>query len=189
MTSTPDEFEFTEDDEIPASSADPLISSLSQFLLCVANAVPDICSFAIIPGTEYAPFTVDEDHEGCGDRKTGEVCDQMWVRVVGSRVELATNERREQFDGDSDRALIAGLWYDIEVGVKRCYQMEDNGANPSETAVTTDAIQMLTDMREILDAALCCEVWDALNVGMWSPAPVLGGEYGGMWSFSVRLDE
>jgi hypothetical protein len=86
---------------------------------------------------------------------------------------------------DGDCALTLRL--DLEVGVLRCIEIEEDGEAPTASDVLAAAVQAMTDMNAILCAAMACEVWDAINVGQWTPSGPLGGQYGGTWTFTVEI--
>jgi hypothetical protein len=63
----------------------------------------------------------------------------------------------------------------------------EDGEAPTASDVLVAATQAMADMQAIMCAALGCEVWDAIEVGEWSPSGPLGGQYGGIWTFTVEL--
>jgi hypothetical protein len=89
----------------------------------------------------------------------------------------------DSFGGDCGGTLRIGL----EVGVLRCLEIPEDGEAPTASDVLVAATQAMADMQAIMCAALGCEVWDAIEVGEWSPSGPLGGQYGGIWTFTVEL--
>jgi hypothetical protein len=162
--------------EPTGAGAELLNTALVAFTGCVGAAVEDICSYGLTIGETYVPFDPDPDDD-CDESDVE--CSQVWVRVMN----VAPAPAPEGWDGDC--ALTLRL--DLEVGVLRCLEIEDGGEAPTATDVLAAAVQAMTDMNAILCAAMGCEVWDAINVGQWTPSGPLGGQYGGTWTFTVEI--
>lgn len=164
--------------------AQRLNDSLLKFTTCIANAVPDICSWGITIGETYVPFDPDEDEE-CTDAD----CSQIWVRVISV---TPTNVP----DGFGGNSCAVDLRIDIEVGILRCITIPDGGEAPTATDVHLASVQSMEDMLAIQCAALTCQdttdpenprdIWSAIELGQWTPAGPLGGQYGGIWTFTVE---
>lgn len=167
---------MSDDFEIPTAD-EKLQNALIQFTGCVGAAV-DICSYGLTIGESYVPFDPDEDDE-CDDDEV--MCSQLWVRVVDVQ---PMQGLIEGWEGDS---CGLGLSMNLEVGILRCIEIPDRGEAPTATDVMAASFQALADMRAILCAAMGCEAWDRLGVGQWNPAGPLGGQYGGIWTFTVDL--
>lgn len=159
------------------SPADALNDALAEFTSCICLALPDICSCSLTIGQSYVPFRPDEDDE-CEDEE--EACSQAWVRLVSSQ---PAESSVSGWGGDCSLVMTLTL----EVGVLRCFPVEEDGEAPTGTDVMAAAFQSNDDMQTILCAALGCEVWDSLSVGQWSPIGPLGGQYGGTWTFTVEV--
>lgn len=157
--------------------AEKLKDALIQFTACVGSSVEDICSYGLTIGETYVPFNPDEDDE-CEDDDEVQ-CSQLWVRVTGSNPTAASVQ---SFAGQ-DCALLMGLG--LEVGIYRCIEIAGDGEAPTATEVLVAAGQAVEDMKRILCAALSCDVWDSIEVGAWEPSGPLGGQYGGIWTFTV----
>jgi hypothetical protein len=153
-----------------------LQDSLIAFTGCVGEAVADICSYGLTIGEAYVPFDPDPEDD-CDEDEA--LCSQMWVRVTGVQPVAVT----DSFGGDCGGTLRV----DLEVGVLRCLEIEEGGEAPKASDVLVAATQAMADMQAIHCAAMSCEVWDAIESGAWSPSGPLGGQYGGMWTFSVEL--
>lgn len=159
------------------SKAEKLNDALVEFTACVGSSVEDICSYGLTIGESYVPFNPDPDDE-CEDDEVQ--CSQLWVRVTGSNP--AGSNSAESFAGQ-DCALVMEIG--LEVGIYRCIEIADDGEAPTATDVLIAGVQAMEDMKRIMCAALSCEVWDSIDVGSWSPTGPLGGQYGGIWTFTV----
>lgn len=156
--------------------AEKLNDALIEFTACVGGSVDDICSYGLTIGESYVPFDPDPDDE-CEDDEIQ--CSQLWVRVVNSN---PASSGVESFAGQ-DCALVMEI--NLEVGIYRCVEIPEGGEAPTATDVLVSAAQAMEDMKRILCAALACEVWDSISVGTWLPTGPLGGQYGGIWTFTV----
>jgi hypothetical protein len=153
-----------------------LADALVEFTACVGNSVEDICSYGFTIGESYVPFDPDPDDE-CEDEEIA--CSQLWVRVTNIDPVAV-----ESFDGaDCSVQLRIGL----EVGIYRCVEIPEGGEAPTATDVLTAGMQAMADMRAIQCAALSCEAFDSLNIGRWLPTGPLGGQYGGIWTFTAEV--
>lgn len=156
--------------------SEALQDALIAFTGCVGEALVDICSYGLTIGETYVPFDPDPED----DCDVGEVeCSQVWVRVTGV-TPVATVA---SFGGDCGGTLSVGL----EVGVLRCVEIAEDGEAPKASDVLVAAVQAMADMQALYCAAMNCEVWDAIESGAWSPSGPLGGQYGGIWTFTVEL--
>lgn len=158
-------------------AADRINAALIAFTGCIGEAVSDICSYGLTIGEEYVPFDPDPEDD-CDDDIA--MCSQVWVRVTN----IAPSMTSTGFGG-GDCAVQMSLG--LEVGVLRCFDIEEDGAAPTASDVLVAAAQTMEDMQDIFCAAMECEVWDGISVGSWSPAGPLGGQYGGVWTFTVDL--
>lgn len=156
---------------------EPLNDALLLFTAAVGNSV-DICSYGLTMGDSYVPFDPDPDEE-CEAEEVA--CSQAWVRVMS--IGPKPDPRSQGWDGDCALVLTASL----EVGVLRCVAIPEDGEAPTASDVVEAATQALTDMNALLNAALACEVWDAIDVGSWNPVGPMGGQYGGTWTFTVEF--
>lgn len=167
---------------VPEFIESPINDALVEFTGCIGAAFDDICSYGLTIGDSYVPFDADEDNDTCEEEEEdGAVCSQVWVRVMSVTPSAAS---MESWTGDTSAISVS---LNIEVGVLRCMEVMEEGEAPTESQVLVAALQAMDDMRAILCAALGCEVWDALNVGNWSPFGPMGGQYGGTWSFIAEI--
>lgn len=157
------------------SPADALNEALLQFTACVGESLTDVCSYGITIGDSYVPFDPDPED----DCEEGEAaCSQAWVRVMGITPTATTG-----FDGGDCSATLS---LDLEVGVLRCIETPEDGEAPAASDVLIASMQAMEDMKAIYCAAMSCEVWDSITAGEWSPTGPLGGQYGGIWVFTVQ---
>lgn len=164
----------------PPESVNPaerLNEALIAFTGCIGESLDDICSYGLTIGETYVPFDPDPGDD-CDEEEA--ICSQAWVRVVG--VDSIFNE--EGFGG-SGCGTTSQLT--LEVGVIRCIDVAEGGEAPSATEVLAAAMRSMADMKIIECAAMDCEVWDSIVAQGWSPMGPLGGQYGGMWTFTVQV--
>lgn len=164
--------------EVSGNAADDLNTALVAFTGCIGEALEELCSYGLTYGDAYVPFLPDEDDTTCDEDEV--LCSQAWVRVTDVS---PSPGGIEAWGGDCAVELTVGL----EVGILRCVDIPEGGEAPTMTGVLTAAMQANTDMQAILCAAMGCEVWGSLDVGQWQPTGPLGGQYGGIWTFSVTL--
>lgn len=164
---------------VPESPTNEVLNeAIVAFTGCIAEALDDVCSVSLTMGDSYVPFMPDEDSD-CED-EDDVMCSQGWVRVMN--IGSSANSP-ESWEGNCEIVLSLNL----EVGVMRCVPIPEDGEAPTETDVLMASLQALDDMRAILCAAMNCEVWDAIDPGVWSPYGPMGGQHGGTWTFSVEL--
>jgi hypothetical protein len=154
-----------------------LFDAIVAFTACVGNAVEDICSYGYTIGESYVPFDPDPEDD-CEEDEVQ--CSQLWVRTTNITPSIAN----ESFDG-GDCAVVLSMG--LEVGIYRCIEIPDGGEAPVAADVLMAGLQALADMRAIHCAAMGCEVWDSISTGTWSPTGPLGGQYGGIWTFTVEI--
>lgn len=110
---------------------------------------------------------------------------QLWVRLVSiAPAPTATPDRRPGADACAVPFFVATL----EVGILRCAAVvNDVGDPPSALQVTTDGVQSVSDMAQLL-AVLRCMERPVRTLGAWTPQGPEGGCHGGFWQFTVGLD-
>lgn len=155
-----------------------LADAIIEFTGCVGNAVEDICSYGFTIGESYVPFDPDPEDD-CDDDDEVQ-CSQLWVRVTG----INPAPTPESFSGDDCTVVLR---IGLEVGIYRCVEIPEGGEAPTASDVLTAGVQALADMRAIHCAAMGCEVWESISTGVWQPTGPLGGQYGGIWTFTVEL--
>lgn len=161
------------DEETP-TGADLLNAALVGFTGCIGEALIDICSYGLTIGETYVPFNPDDDD----DEDCDVLCSQVWVRVMSANPTGSTS-----WEGD----CATEMSLELEVGVLRCFDIPEKGEAPTASETLLAAMQAMTDMNAIYCAAMSCEVWDSIESGEWSPTGPLGGQYGGVWTFTVVL--
>ena len=167
--------------ELPSTLADRLHDALLAFSTCVGMAVPDICSYGLTIGESYVPFNPDPEDD-CDEDDVA--CSQIWVRVEAVSETPGT-------PGGWGGDCAATLTLDIEVGVLRCLEVPENGEAPTASEMLIASTQAMSDMTDIRCAATSCSdgVWAGpVIVGPWRPLGPLGGQYGGLWTFTVEID-
>lgn len=151
-------------------------TAVVAFLGCISEALPDICSIGWTIGDSYVPFDPDDGDESCDEEDV--YCSQAWVRLTD-----VTPIDQESFGDDCSTVMRIGL----EVGVLRCVEVPEDGEAPKATDVMVAAMQSVEDMNRIYCAAMDCEVWHAIDAGQWLPNGPMGGQYGGIWTFTVEI--
>lgn len=162
------------DDDLFSSE---LVTALLDFTGCVGEAPGNICSYSLTIGENYVPFLPDDEDEDECDEGT---CSQVWVRVTDIQPKQSSVEG---WTGDCAETLV----YFLEVGVIRCIEIPEGGEAPTATDVLSGALQSMEDMKRIHCAATSCDVWGVFNTGIWNPLGPLGGQFGGIWTFSAEL--
>jgi hypothetical protein len=166
-----------------ADEDERLENGLVALAAAVGNALK-VCSYGLTIGEAYVPFDPDDEDE-CEPEETedGELlmCEQAWVRVASVQ---PISGGVSALDGE---ACDSVLRLELEVGVLRCIEVPQGGEAPKASDVLVAAIQSMRDMQAIRRAAENTEVWDALIVGQWVPNGPLGGQYGGVWTFTVEV--
>ncbi len=157
------------------TGADRLNDAMVAFTGCIGNALPDICSYGWTIGETYVPFDPDPEDD-CDEDEAA--CSQLWVRV-----EAIQPTGQQSWNGDCASVLVVTL----EVGVLRCIPIPEDGEAPTASDVLISAVQSMDDMNAIYCAAMGCEVWASITAGTWQPSGPLGGQYGGIWTFTVEL--
>lgn len=153
--------------------------AILAFTQCVGSAPDNICSYGFTIGETYVPFLPDEDTEAPCDYED-EMCSQVWVRIMN----VSPAPETPTWAGDS---CALSLVVTLEVGVLRCIEIPEGGEAPSALSVSAAGLQAIADMNALHCAAMGCEVWDAITTGSWDPIGPMGGQYGGMWTFTVEL--
>lgn len=157
-------------------------NALIAFTAAIGNAL-DVCSYGLTIGEAYVPFDSDAEDECDEDTEDAALCTQAWVRVT----DISPTGGVTGFDGSQcDSLLRLGL----EVGVLRCMTIEEQGEAPKASDVLVAALQSMDDMRAIYRAATedpDAAVWDTLLAGQWVPNGPMGGQYGGIWTFTVEI--
>jgi hypothetical protein len=154
-----------------------LFEALAAFTGCVGESLEDMCSYSLTIGETYVPFDPD-DGDDCEDGEAA--CSQAWVRVTS----VVPTYKTDSFDGEDCSAVLT---IGLEVGVLRCMDIPEDGEAPKASEVMAAAFQSMADMRAIYCAAMACEVWEKIDSGTWSPDGPSGGQYGGIWTFTVEM--
>jgi len=176
----------TPSDLPPSTLADAINTALVAFTGCIGGALEELCSYSLTFGEVYVPFKPDPE-EDCGEDVD---CNQAWVRVTDINVaydEKGFDTGPTSEDGSCEGACGGTFQIGLEVGVLRCYAVPEEGEAPTATDAMATAMQSMTDMAAIYQAAMNCDVWESIETGAWQPEGPLGGQYGGYWNFTVEL--
>lgn len=167
---------------VPTGSPDGterLQDALISFTLCVGSTLENLCSYGLTVGEAYVPFLPDPDEDHLCD-EDDIMCSQAWVRVMGAAVAVPS----EAWNGDP---FTHASTIELEVGVLRCIDIPEDGEAFFALDAAAGALRSVADMNAILCAAMNCEVWESIQVGAWNPVGPMGGQYGGIWTFSVEI--
>lgn len=156
--------------------AQGITMSLVEFTGKIGEALEDLCSYGLTIGAQYVPFDPDPEDNCDADEAA---CSQAWVRVES----VVPTSTVDGWDDDCSTVLEITL----EVGILRCFGIEEDGEAPTASDVLWAAAQSMTDMKVIYDAAMSSGAWSKINSGAWSPEGPLGGQYGGTWTFVVEV--
>lgn len=146
--------------------------------ICLCAEVTDdegesLCFCGVMAGDQAYDFA------GLGECGSGK-CGQAWVRVVSVYPSTALGEANTEA-----RNCDVGMGADIEVGILRCWPIEDEG-EPVEPAVMFEvAEQQLIDEASLRSAVQCCDALDAYILGQWNPVGPEGGLIGGTYTVYV----
>lgn len=164
--------------EMELEESNPLHMALATFTGCIGDALDGICSYGLTIGESYVPFDPDPEDD-CEDEDA--YCSQAWVRVESVTMDNVTNSWGGDCGGE--------MRLELEVGVLRCVEIPEDGEAPKASDVLISALQAMDDMRAIYCAAMNCEVagWASIEVGQWTPSGPMGGQVGGIWTFTVTL--
>jgi hypothetical protein len=160
-----------------------LHNALVAFTQAIGEALA-VCSYGLTIGQDYVPFEPDDEDDCDEDEEEDAVtCTQAWVRVDGA----SPTGGMSLIDG-SECGTILRL--ELEVGILRCIYVEEGGEAPKAADVLAASIQSMSDMTAIYRTAMgpeAPEVWDSITAGQWTPSGPLGGQYGGIWTFTVEI--
>lgn len=112
----------------------------------------------------------------CGDGK----CGQAWVRVVSIYPSTRLGEANTEA-----RNCEVGMGADLEVGILRCWPVEDDGEAVSPEVMIEVAQQQLADELSLRTAVICCESLENYILGMWNPVGPEGGLIGGFYTVYI----
>lgn len=164
----------------PPDKAGNLNEALVAFTGAIGTALYKICSYGLTYGDTYVPFMPDEIDNTCSDEEEA-LCSQAWVRVVEVH---PTPGAAESWNG-GDCAIELSVT--LEVGTVRCVSIPEGGEAPTVTDALSAALQANEDMLTIHCAAMSLEVWSSISSGTWTPHGPMGGQYGGIWTFTVTI--
>lgn len=137
---------------------------------------PNLCFCGVLAGDQ--PYDAMGIGEGCDD----DTCGQAWVRMVNSYPSTSVGVADLE---PNNCAKALGL--DIEVGVLRCFPLEENGGILSAEDLDQAVRDQLDDMIAMQRAILCCSTLEDYVLGMYLPMGPIGNVIGGTWTLSVLI--
>lgn len=75
----------------------------------------------------------------------------------------------------------------FQMGVLRCWPLEEDGSGPSTETAAEIGLLLLSDMQAMRQAITCC-YGDGALIGQYTPIDPSGGCVGGMWAFQLALE-
>lgn len=138
---------------------------------------PNLCFCGVIAGD--LPY--DAMGVGCdGNPYEDDNCGQAWVRLVNAypstQVGVADVEPRN---------CANAVGFDVEIGVVRCFPIEERGGAVSDIEMLSAVQQQVEDMYAMQRAILCCGALEDYVLGQYLPSGPEGGLVGGVWTLSV----
>lgn len=158
------------------TSATALAKSITDTMDTLASVAVDLVSPTPGRVVKVAPGEIVAWDDCCDG--------QLWVRLVNlTPSDGATPARRPGMD------VCATPWFigTFELGLVRCAAVvDDRGIAPSALQVTTDGVQSVNDMAQLMAALKCSDI-DVRSLTGWTPQGPEGGCHGGFWTFTLRL--
>lgn len=156
-----------------------LHAGLIGIMLSIGSAI-DVCSYGLVIGDSYVPFDPDED-ECQDDEGDDATCEQVWVRVA----QVTPTGGVDTFRGMCGQEMQLAL----EVGVLRCIETPEQGEAPRASDMLAAVLQSMDDMNAIYRGAMGVDddLFDEIIAGEWTPVGPMGGQYGGIWTFTVTI--
>lgn len=154
-----------------------ILQQMKEIAACLcaeieADDSPGVCFCGILAGGE--PY----DASGIGDCAE-EACGQAWVRLVNAYPAEAVGQQNTDVGNCSKT-----VGYDLEVGLYRCFTIEENGGSLTEEEMAEAADRQILDMELMHRAISCCEGIPNREyvLGIYTPYGPLGGLVGGIWT-------
>lgn len=161
--------------------ADLINEGLAALAGCVCSTIDPVCACGVIIGETFvdiAPDADDEDSEECD-----EGCSKVWVRVMDVYPASGLGQPTEE----ANAACDSMLGVQIEIGVTRCFEIPKDGEAPLVSEMLASSQQNIRDMVAIRQAILCCDHFEDVVLGDWTPSGPEGSEYGGIWTLAVLV--
>lgn len=145
---------------------------------CLCAEVTDddgdsLCFCGVMAGDQAYDFA------GLGDCEDGK-CGQAWVRVVTVYPMSVLGQANVE-----TRNCDVGLGADLEVGLLRCWPIEEDGEAVDPLTMLEVAQQQLLDEESLRRAVSCCEELKDYILGQWTPVGPEGGLIGGTYTVYV----
>lgn len=145
-----------------------MIASLATCLCAELDPTPS-CFCGVLAG--------GDPYDAMGDCDAGD-CGQAWVRLLG--VVPATTVGQPDL---TLRNCSAGLSYDLEIGVLRCFPSQEGPLDEAEMLAIAE--QQYDDMLAMRRAVNCCDELDEYILGPYIPVGPDGGAIGGVWNLTL----
>lgn len=139
---------------------------------CETEGAPGVCFCGILTGGEAY------DASGVGDCAE-DACGQAWVRLVNAYPAQAIGQQ-DVDPGNCNKTV----GYDLEVGLYRCFPIEENGGSVTDEEMAEAVDRQIKDMELMRKAIVCCDALPTKEyvLGAYAPYGPLGGLVGGTWS-------
>ena len=152
-----------------------VFETMASIATCLCNVLVtqgrETCFCGVVPGE-----VVSQDFAG----NCEVACGMAWVRL-GNAYPSTTPGQADQTVSNCSKPL--GI--DIEVGITRCIEVDEDGNSPEELLEATD--MQIQDMLAMREAILCCPDLSAKDyiLGSYRPVGPEGGLYGGVWTVYI----
>jgi hypothetical protein len=145
--------------------------TIAALAACLCTELNDdsLCFCGVFPGGD--PY---DAMGGCSD----EGCGQAWVRLLGAVPSTTVGQPDQTL-----RNCSAGMSYDVEIGVLRCFPSQEEALTEAEMLAIAD--QQYDDMLAMRRAVNCCDELDEYILGGYLPLGPDIGAIGGVWSLSI----
>lgn len=177
---------------MPDMMDNSIFSQLAEIATCLCakiteNELPPVCYCGIIAGA--VPYDAQGIGDGCYDEDGNEFddaegCGQAWVRLVAAYPSTAVGVA-DITPGNCQK----GFGFDIEVGITRCFPIEEKGGSlPMEEMLAVSQLQ-IADMLTMQQALMCCTAFGSEDfvMGQYAPVGPEGGIVGGTWLVSITV--
>lgn len=157
--------------------AELINAALAALAGCVCSELEqdgDFCFCGVSLGDEYIAMS------GVGDCE--DKCGEAWVRLVSANVGDILGQPQDVINNCSSPLSLT-----LEVGVLRCFKMEDDGEAPTQRDLLCAATEQINDMVTIKRAVGCCDHFTDVLFSSWTPMGPTGGLVGGAWTVVAGL--
>lgn len=159
-----------------------LTDVMTQLAACLCAQIredgsPEPCFCGIVAGdTAIGDYAGECEEEG--------TCGMAWVRLTTAYPATGVGVVSEEVGNCSST-----LGYELEVGILRCFPVNDDGNPPTAAEMLAAAEQQHADLLTMHRAIFCCSAVSSKDsiVSTYTPSGPLGGLYGGTMTVMLAL--